>query len=172
MTRAETVLLATASAVLLGGVVAALTVERDGQDAPGAVPGASPSTGPSISPSASPTSSPTSSSTRAPVSVGQVRTGSYARGSHSVVVTVHVTGVVGAALQDGDRTVPLRVVGSTASGTVPVDCSGPVPTWTLALTATDGTVTTAPVPAPVAAFAEACAAPQPAGPLPTATRGS
>ena len=160
MTRAEAVLLASAAAVLLGGVVAALTVEPDDEGTRTAVPATSPTPTPSPTPAAP---SP---------GVSAVRIGSYARGSHSVVVTAHVTGAVSAALQDGTRTVPLRVVGSTASGTVPVDCAGPVPSWTLSLTAADGTVTTADVPSPAAAFAEACATPQPAGPIPTATRGS
>jgi hypothetical protein len=165
MTRAEGVLLAAAAAVLLGGVVGALTVNPDGDGAgtAGPVPHLS------ASPSASASEAPTPAATP---SAGQVQVGSLARGSHSLVVTAHVTGATAVDLRDGDRTVPLHLVGSTASGTVPVDCAAGVPSWTLELTAADGSVTTLPVPAPTGAFAQACAEPLPAGPVPASTRGS
>ena len=163
MTRAEAVLLGAVLAVLAGGVVAAVVEQPDGRAAPGAVPGPSPLPGA--------TTSPTPSAAPVP-RVADVRTGSFARGSHAVVVTAHVTGTTAASLQDGRREVPLSLVGATASGTVPVDCAGPVPSWALRLTGADGQVTVLPVPSPVAAFAEACAAPLPAGPAPTATPGS
>lgn len=163
MTRAEAVLLAAAAGVLSGGVVAAVALHPD-RDGPG-------SAGPVPARSAPPPGSPAATPRPAPA-VGEVRVGSLARGSHSLVVTAHVTGAAAVALRDGDRDVPLHVVGSTASGTVEVDCAAGVPSWTLQLTAVDGTVTTAPVPAPSRAFAQACAPPLPAGPAPSSTVGS
>jgi len=168
--RAEGVLLASATVVFLGGVVAALTMRAGDDGSPTSSPTSSPTRSPVPRSAPSPSAGP--SATLAPPVVGAARIASLARGSHSLVVSVHVSGARSVALRNGTSVVPLRLVGSTASGTVPVDCAAPVPTWTLQLTAADGSVTTAALPSPAAAVALACAEPQPAGPIPTATRGS
>ena len=173
MIKAEAVLLASATAVFLGGVVAALLV---GPDEEGPREGVPPLPVPTVTASSTASStasvSPSASAGPAIPTLGPTRATSLARGSHAVVVTVHVSGATAVVLLDGARRVPLRLVGSTASATVAVDCAGAPPAWRVELTAADGTVTTAALPSPARAYAQACAAPLPAGPVPTASVGS
>jgi hypothetical protein len=75
----------------------------------------------------------------------------------------------------GSGTFPLHVVDGEVTGTVPVTCAGPAPELVLAVTTADGTELTAVLGRPATAFAEACAAPAPGGPVPNpsgTSRGS
>jgi hypothetical protein len=166
ITRGESWLLAAASAVLVAGVVAVLADPFS--DEPG-TPGALPSASPTLVPSSSP--SPTAT---APVLVvSGVRISTNARGSHQLVVRARVSAGASATLLVGDRSYPLQLHSGEVTGTVPVTCGSAVPELQLVVTTAAGDDLSRSLGRPAAAFAEACAAPLPGGPVPTSSpRGS
>jgi hypothetical protein len=126
-------------------------------------------------PSAIPTPMPTPSPTPEVLMVSGQRITTYARGSRQLVVRATVSTGVSAVVRLGSGTFPLHVVDGEVTGTVPVTCAAPVPELVLAVTTAGGTELTAVLGRPAAAFAEACAAPAPGGPVPNpsgSSRGS
>jgi hypothetical protein len=147
------------------GVSIPVVDDGDPRDPPGSPSGALPTPPPSATPTPTP---------EVLVVSGQ-RITTYARGSRQLVVRATVSTGASAVVRLGSATFPLHVVDGEVTGTVPVACAAPVPELVLAVTTAGGTELTAPLGRPTAAFAEACAAPAPGGPVPNpsgSSRGS
>ncbi|MFN2538227.1 MAG: hypothetical protein ABR549_08750 [Mycobacteriales bacterium] len=158
VSRAEAWLLATAGLVLGCGVLSVPFLD-DGS--------APPSSGAAPSPVPSPTRS------AVPLTVSEVRITTYSRGSHQLAVRALVSTGTSAALHVGARSYPLRLVDREVTGTVPITCGPPVPELQLVVRTGAGPVLIQSLGRPTAAVAEACAAPLPGTPAPTASpRGS
>jgi hypothetical protein len=159
--RAEWLLLAAASTVLVAGLVSVPFLYDD--------------SGPSSSaPAPTPTVAPSPSPTVVRLSVSQVRITTYARGSHQLVVRARVSTGASASLLVGGRSYPMHLTDGDVTGTVRVACGGPVPALTLVVTTGQGATLSASLGRPTGAFAEACATPRPGAPVPTnsPSRGS
>jgi hypothetical protein len=168
--RNEAWLLAAASVVLVAGLV---TVPFLYGDTDRSSSGGPPTSGPTPSRPPSPAPSVATSASPGALQLSGVRVTTYSRGSHQLAVRATVTAggsaIVRAVVQVGDRTFPMKVVDGEVTGTVLLTCSGPVPALVLAVTTANGAELTASLGRPAAAAAEACAAPRPGAPVPTAT---